>query len=45
MCVNISKAGENKYCVDFSRSGGDQLDFFKHYNIIKEELDLEDTFC
>jgi hypothetical protein len=43
MCVRILKAAPEKYCVEFNRTGGDQLEFFKQFNIIKEELDLEDA--
>jgi hypothetical protein len=41
--VVISKAGEGKYCVEFKKAAGDALDFFKLFNKIKEELDLEDA--
>lgn len=43
MNVIISKAAPEKYCVEFTRTGGDALDFFKLYNTIKDELDLEDA--
>jgi hypothetical protein len=41
--IRILKAAQDKYCVEFNRNGGDQLEFFKQFNTIKEELDLEDT--
>ena len=43
MNVKITKADVDKYCVEFTKTGGDALDFFKLYNTIKEELDLEDA--
>jgi len=42
--IKISKAAADKYCVEFTRTSGDQLDFLKVFQKIKEELDLEDTF-
>ena len=41
--VRILKATQQKYCVEFNRNGGDQLEFFKQFNTAKDELDLEDT--
>lgn len=41
--VRILKAAPEKYCVEFNRNGGDQLEFFKQFNTVKDELDLEDT--
>lgn len=43
MNIKITKADHEKFCVEFNKSGGDALDFFKHYNTIKDELDLEDA--
>jgi len=43
MSINITKAAEDKYCVEFTRLDGDQFDFFKQFNIIRDELDLEDA--
>lgn len=44
ICIKIMKAAADKYCVEFIRTEGDQLDFLKVYQKIKDELDLEDTF-
>lgn len=41
--VRILKASHDKLCVEFNRNGGDQFEFFKQFNVVKEELDLEDT--
>lgn len=43
MTIKILKAGADKYCVEFQRTSGDQLDFFNVYKKIKEDLDLEDA--
>ncbi len=41
--IRILRAAPQKYCVEFNRNGGDQLEFFKQFNTAKDELDLEDT--
>lgn len=38
MTVKILDAGEGKYCVEFSRTAGDQLCFFEAYNRLHSEL-------
>ncbi len=44
LSIQILKAGDGKYCVEFQKTGGDKLDFLKVYQTMKDELDLEDTF-
>jgi len=39
MNIKILKAAHDKFCVEFNRTGGDQLEFFKQYNVIKEMFD------
>lgn len=42
--VKILKADKDKYCVEFTRTGGDQLQFFNQYAIIKDYFgDLVDA--
>ena len=44
MNIKILKAGTDKYCVEFNKTQGDQLSFFKEFNTIKEVLgDLVDA--
>jgi len=39
MTIKVLKASPEKFCVEFNRTGGDQLEFFKQYNAIKEVFD------
>lgn len=41
--IVVSKVAADKYCVEFKRVSGDSLDFFKLFDKIKDELDLEDA--
>ncbi len=34
--VRVLKVAEDKNCVEFSRTGGDQLEFFETFNTIRE---------
>ena len=34
--VRVLKVSEDKYCVEFNRVSGDQLDFFNAYNTIRD---------
>ena len=40
MCVRILKLGEeDKYCVEFSKTAGDNVLFHEHFNDIIKKLD------
>lgn len=43
--VLISKVEQGKYAVEFKRTQGDALEFVNTFNVIKEQLDLEDVFA
>lgn len=38
MTIKVLKAGEEKVCIDFSRTGGDQIKFYEQFNDIKDYL-------
>ena len=40
MCVRILKVGEeDKFCVEFSKTAGDNVLFHDHFNDIRTKLD------
>lgn len=41
--IKVLKVAQDKYCVEFNRNGGDQLEFFRQFNTVRDELDLEDA--
>jgi hypothetical protein len=44
MAIKILKAAPEKFCVEFTRTGGEQLQFFNQYKVISESFaDLADT--
>jgi hypothetical protein len=45
MTINILKVDEEKNCVEFKRTGGDQIEFFNQFNGLMENAfaDLADA--
>jgi len=36
--AKITKVDKKKFCIEFDRKSGDSLEFYNHFNLIKEFL-------
>jgi hypothetical protein len=38
MTIKVLKASDDKYVIDFQRTGGDQIKFYEQFNEVKEYM-------